>query len=513
MAELTIEQYEQIIPTCGVNFENQAIHYHTPNQMMRWRVDTLFTKEPDTIRWLSCFSENEVFIDIGANVGMYSLIAGVARKAKVFAFEPESQNYAYLNKNIHLNQAQDHIKAYCLALSDYSGLENFYLGRMETGGSCHAAGEALDFNLKPMQAEHIQGCVSETLDSLVSSGAIPVPHHIKIDVDGFEHKVIKGMQNTLQHPGLRSVLIELNPVLDEHQNLFDLMKKNGFSYFDVQMRESQQPDGPFKGIGNVIFYRKGWEEYEKLYKQQTQPIDVSSEFSHILERINKAEIYTDPSPYFFLENAFTEQFYQYLLNNIPDTSVYTPITETGMAQGDYVTRRILKMDGASFGQLSGRIRPFWLQFGLELLSDRFYLTLMDKFKQYIPESRDTEVLNTGLYREGMLIKDEQSYTLGPHTDTHDRVLSLLFYLPEDQSQIEAGTHFYKPKQKGFTSGGEKHYSFGDFEDFASVPFKPNSVLGFVRTDQSFHGVPEYQHKQTRDLLGFIVRNPKRIKDA
>lgn len=510
MTELTLEQFESIVPTCTVRFEGKEIHYHTPNQMTKWRVDTLFTKEPDTIRWLSCMAKEDVLVDIGANVGMYSLIAAIGRGVKVFAFEPESQNYSLLNRNIYLNQVQNEVTAYCAALSNRSGLAKFYLGSMQAGGSCHAAEESLDFNLQPMNAEFVQGCMLYPLDKLVKNSSVPLPTHIKIDVDGFEHKVIIGMRKTLANPAVRSVLIELNPHLDEHRALFKMMKDLGFSFSENQMLESQQPDGAFKGIGNVIFYRPGWKPYQAIYSRQKGPVQVNLAFTHMMEKIQATEIKTDPSPYFFIENIFPDDFYHNLLQHLPDKTVYTPINQAGMVTGDYDARSVLKMDNDSFGALNGIIRPFWVQFGLALLADDFYLMLMQKFAEFIPETGNTEVLNSGLFREGLLLCDQKGYTLGPHTDTPDRVLSLLFYLPVDDSIKDSGTVFYRPNDRQFTSRGDEHYGFDQFESVVKTPFTPNSLLGFVRTDQSFHGVPIFESDhQVRDLVGYIVRNPDR----
>ena len=63
------------------------------------RAKTFLTKEPDTIEWIEKFNEKDVFLDVGANIGIYSLYAA-KKVSKVWALEPESLNYAMLNLNI-----------------------------------------------------------------------------------------------------------------------------------------------------------------------------------------------------------------------------------------------------------------------------------------------------------------------------------------------------------------------------------------------------------------------------
>ena len=66
-------------------------------------VDNLFKNEPETIEWIEKFSPETVFWDIGANVGIYSIYAGLNPKLKIFSFEPAANNFHLLNHNIIIN--------------------------------------------------------------------------------------------------------------------------------------------------------------------------------------------------------------------------------------------------------------------------------------------------------------------------------------------------------------------------------------------------------------------------
>ena len=93
--------------------EDARIVYCTPNTHTRWRVESLYEKEPCTIEWIASFRATDIFVMWGANVDMYSIWSAVTRKARVYAFEPESQNYALLNRNIAVNQLGGQVKAFC----------------------------------------------------------------------------------------------------------------------------------------------------------------------------------------------------------------------------------------------------------------------------------------------------------------------------------------------------------------------------------------------------------------
>jgi FkbM family methyltransferase len=253
--KFNIEQYEAINPTASVKHGGKKLTYAVPNRTTLWRVETLFTKEPSTIGWLSGFAADSVFLDVGANVGMYSVFAAVVPGARVFAFEPESQNYALLCKNIVQNDLSERVVAFSAALSDEEKFDKIHLSDFRVGGSCHSFGQAVDFNLQETSFKFVQGCYSTTIDKLVEGGVMPVPANIKIDVDGFEHKVVAGARETLKDLAVRSLLIEINPKLDEHQWIISHLESLCFSYDRAQVDQAARADGSFKGIGEYVFRR------------------------------------------------------------------------------------------------------------------------------------------------------------------------------------------------------------------------------------------------------------------
>jgi FkbM family methyltransferase len=252
---LTLEQYEKLNPRCEITHAGTCMVFITPNVFTKWRVEGIYKKEPCTLEWIEGFKPNDILIDVGANVGMYSIWAAATKKTKVFAFEPESQNYSLLNRNILANQLHDLVKAYCIGLSDHEGLADLHMGDLRVGGSCHSVGEALDYKHEPLNVAFRQGCVVSRLDELISTRGIPVPNHIKIDVDGFEPKVVAGAATLLKNPTLKSLLIEVNLNLDDHRQMVGDLTRLGFKHDPGQVQRAMRPDGPFKGVAEHVFTR------------------------------------------------------------------------------------------------------------------------------------------------------------------------------------------------------------------------------------------------------------------
>jgi FkbM family methyltransferase len=270
------------IPYAETMAGTTPVRYVETNRLSVKRVETLFTKEPTTIPWLESMKPGEVLVDIGANVGMYSIYAAKVAGARVYSFEPEALNYAELNKNIFVNGLHGQVTAYCMAMSNENRVDKLLLGGFAEGLSHHDFGENTwtqdkDFGaLRTAKDERlVQGCVSFSLDHLVSSGAIPSPQHIKIDVDGLESKVVDGCWQTITGGKLETILIEIDHRIPSCLAIVDRMVAAGWRYsmdqlranrkviFTVEQIERMRRAG--EGGFNYIFYRGG--EYDALFRQ------------------------------------------------------------------------------------------------------------------------------------------------------------------------------------------------------------------------------------------------------
>ena len=255
--EISLEEYEKIDPKVTVELEGKKLIFQTPNLLTKWRADTLLTKEPNTIEWLNQINKEEILLDIGANVGMYSIYAAVVRNATVYALEPESQNYSLLNMNIRLNKLDHLIAAYCVGISDKDIFDYIFMGNLTAGDANHAVGEPLNWELQNFSDNiaFAQGCITFKIDTLVETNKLPIPDYIKIDVDGFEHKVIKGALETPKNKKIKSVIIELSPHLPEHMESVQILQNLGFKFSQDQVDIAARKEGAFKGMSEYVFRR------------------------------------------------------------------------------------------------------------------------------------------------------------------------------------------------------------------------------------------------------------------
>jgi FkbM family methyltransferase len=179
------------------------------NEWERFRVETVATKEPETVDWiLENFRAGDTLFDIGANIGIYSILAAAWNpKGTVVAVEPMPANFARLCQNAVVNELQN-LRPYCVAAADRTGLGTFNFASLWEGSSMHSIGTSGATEQFGETVVFRSGIGLVTMDDLADlAGA---PSLIKIDVDGGEDDVLAGAEGVLRDPTLRSALVEFN---------------------------------------------------------------------------------------------------------------------------------------------------------------------------------------------------------------------------------------------------------------------------------------------------------------
>jgi FkbM family methyltransferase len=233
-----------------INLNNTTLLFDANEELHLLRAIWLESKEPETIQWINTFPPGAVFYDIGANIGVFSLYAALHGQCTVIAFEPEAKNYACLYKNIFLNNADEKIKAYNLALHDKNCTEHLFLHDLMSGSALHSIEQPIDWRKNTYAAKHAQAVIAYTLDDFIDHYHPPFPTHIKLDVDGNEFKIISGAIRTLSDKRCRSLLIELN---ENDQKLIDLIESCGLK---LAQKTKAAMQGEYEDVYNTVFYRE-----------------------------------------------------------------------------------------------------------------------------------------------------------------------------------------------------------------------------------------------------------------
>lgn len=159
--------------------------------------------EPEETRLISEITrEGDVCLDIGANIGYYTtLLAKIAGNGgKVFAFEPDHDNFMVLSKNIEKRKIRNIVSAHKVALSDIH--EKSYLYKCTDNHGMHRLYPSICCTEEREEVNVVSG------DSL----QIPAVDIIKIDIEGYEYKAISGLRDTISRSGNIKILSEYSPL-------------------------------------------------------------------------------------------------------------------------------------------------------------------------------------------------------------------------------------------------------------------------------------------------------------
>lgn len=213
------------------------------------RAKKFATAEPSFSGYFSEHAKKSaVIFDIGAAVGTYTMFAAKLNpSAQVIAFEPEPNNHKALLRNISVNHI-DNVSVLNIALGDQNDAISF-VG--ESAGIAGIGTHRLSNSNNP-DAETVQVKIA---DELVAAKKIPPPAMMKIDVEGFEVRALRGLQNTIEQ--FRPViLIEIHPKLiadlgDSKQEIDDLFDR--LNYGSEIISDGSTKPGKHKQVHMIYF--------------------------------------------------------------------------------------------------------------------------------------------------------------------------------------------------------------------------------------------------------------------
>ena len=175
----------------------------------------------------------KVFLDVGANIGYYSILAAIRNPSvKVFAFEPASAPFYYLKKNVALNELTERLKIFKVALAEKNGNINFFEffnpDAYHTPYNLGGAGTTKKLFESQQRTRNVQ-VPCQTLDHFCEENKL-IPDLIKLDTEGTENFILMGGVETLKRCKPIVICETLFHVIEEE--LETIMKGLGYEFYN-----------------------------------------------------------------------------------------------------------------------------------------------------------------------------------------------------------------------------------------------------------------------------------------
>ena len=428
------------------------------SDMIAWRAKSFLSKEPTTLEWLQSLEPESILIDIGANIGIYSIPSALFHVKKVYAVEPELKSFTELVKNIELNNLDDtQIEAVPIAITTEfaSSITQFYLTVDEPGMSCHQVGRNQDFKLSPVKEKRKHRsvyCVS--LSDFLQN--LPLTKddilHLKIDVDGIETDVCESLFDNNYIHRISSLQIELNPSIASHKALIDRLHSYGFSYLHSQVDRAVRKSGTFKGFAEYVFRRR---MSTSIYNNLPPAVSkFMTPVNNILDNDISSTLYLDPTlpvalipeisdtpgsqiaeishnpPAFLIHNGLNvptkRKISNLVLNSLDSSEQFSFKAHSGDHVSDDRTRLNVSLDSV-FDR-----SPNYEKYISNLITDRSVLSAMIKAvlpslkKHYFVNKSQPFLQNTKtIYARARHFVDLRGFYLTRHNDSYDTLLAYI----------------------------------------------------------------------------------------
>ncbi len=188
--------------------------------------------------------DSDVFIDVGANIGSYTVLAASEIKTKTYAVEPVPNTYNTLLQNIEVNNISNIVTPLNICFGAKKDTIGFTKD-LDTTNHVAIEGEK---NIIEVQVE--------TFDSILK---IDTESLIKIDTEGFEYAVLQGMRDTLTNSFLKAIIIELNGLSKrygyEDEDVYNMLLKAGFMAYSYDPFKRTLKKENHYGTHNTLFIR------------------------------------------------------------------------------------------------------------------------------------------------------------------------------------------------------------------------------------------------------------------
>lgn len=270
-------------------------------------------------------------------------------------------------------------------------------------------------------------------------------------------------------------------------------------------------------------------DFLDLSEQAFRCLVQNADISHTLRRIMGSEVKLTPYPHSIITEFFSPKIYSCILKHSKAMRVQRNLKRlsSNMSPKDIeqARRSYNELNTPSHLErielvynLKRRSKSFWQDFPALLNSPKVRNSLLQKFSDPLSlRVPKFEVKKSQTYSRQLLTIDSSSYAILPHTDTVDKLVTILVYLPEDtRAKSDLGTVLLQKKNSTqiLNISGKQRAQWDDFEVVKQAPFQPNVALAFSACHESWHAVKEVEKmKQARiSLQTFIMKKDMKGKE-
>ena len=237
-------------PRIDVVLDNQKLTFRTGNGRLLWRAKSLLTEEPLMITWIRSMHRDDVVLDVGANVGIYTI--PIAKRVQtVYACELDPLNIAILKENMFLNAVTENVVVLPFACGVSAKIVDVKFRDLAYGDALQLIEGGDPQNTRLGHQNHSAKVIQFSLDDIFVKLDISRPNKVKIDVDGNEITVLQGMKDLIR--GANEVYFE-DSLSDSCREVVQFLLSTGFEkYQSVEMFSKNNKN---QIIGENIVFKK-----------------------------------------------------------------------------------------------------------------------------------------------------------------------------------------------------------------------------------------------------------------
>lgn len=184
------------------------------------------TDEPEMLAWIDGFKAGETFWDIGANIGIFTMYAAQRKDLNILAFEPNGLNFGITIEHLVLNKLDQYAQVYCIAFAQKTEIGHLVCSDSEVGQAGNNLVEEDGTSITKENSNTFRQAVPVySIDDFVKAFNLAIPDHVKLDVDGLEHIILRGGPQTLGK--IKSLMIEIEGDDARKTELLDLVLSTG----------------------------------------------------------------------------------------------------------------------------------------------------------------------------------------------------------------------------------------------------------------------------------------------